>query len=107
MSLKIIGAGFGRTGTKSLQLALETLGFDKCYHMEALFRNPEGVKQWTSAYKEESVDWETLFKGYQSIVDFHAELIGAIHLVKTSLSRIWMVPDGIGKEGNVKKSSQD
>jgi len=70
MSLKIIGAGFGRTGTKSLQLALETLGFDKCYHMEALFRNPEGVKQWASAYKEEPVDWDTLFQGYQSIVDF-------------------------------------
>lgn len=70
MSLKIIGAGFGRTGTKSLQLALETLGYGKCYHMEALFRNPEGVKQWTSAYNEESVDWDTLFKDYQSIVDF-------------------------------------
>jgi|GEM_PF-4069458 len=30
MSLKIIGAGFGRTGTHSLKLALEQLGFAPC-----------------------------------------------------------------------------
>ena len=34
MTLKIIGAGFGRTGTKSLKLALEQLGFGPCHHME-------------------------------------------------------------------------
>lgn len=68
--MKVIGAGFGRTGTKSLQLALEQLGFGKCYHMEELFRNPEGVKQWKQAYEGNSTDWDTLFKDYQSIVDF-------------------------------------
>ena len=31
--LKVIGAGFGRTGTKSLQQALQMLGFN-CYHAE-------------------------------------------------------------------------
>lgn len=31
--LKVIGAGFGRTGTTSLKMALEELGFTKCYHM--------------------------------------------------------------------------
>lgn len=70
MSLQIIGAGFGRTGTKSLQLALEALGYGKCYHMEELFRNPEGVKHWTNAYNETKVDWDDLFKNYNSIVDF-------------------------------------
>jgi hypothetical protein len=70
MSLQIIGAGFGRTGTKSLQLALETLGYGKCYHMEALLRNPEGVKHWADAYNESSVNWNALFQGYNSIVDF-------------------------------------
>ena len=70
MSLKIIGAGFGRTGTKSLQLALETLGYGKCYHMEELFRNPEGVEHWINAYNETPVNWNHLFKDYNSIVDF-------------------------------------
>ncbi|MEM7185197.1 MAG: sulfotransferase family protein [Bacteroidota bacterium] len=70
MALKVIGAGYGRTGTKSLQLALEILGFGKCYHMEALFRNPEGVTHWKSAYLEQQVDWDALFEGYGSAVDF-------------------------------------
>jgi hypothetical protein len=33
--LKVIGAGFGRTGTFSLKIALEELGFCPCYQMRA------------------------------------------------------------------------
>jgi hypothetical protein len=33
MALRVIGAGLGRTGTLSLKLALEHIGFDRCYHM--------------------------------------------------------------------------
>lgn len=70
MALKVVGAGYGRTGTKSLQIALETLGFGKCYHMEALFRNPADVKHWQNAYKEQETDWSSLFEDYTSAVDF-------------------------------------
>lgn len=70
MSVKIIGAGYGRTGTKSLQVALEQLGFDKCYHMEELILHPEDVRHWENADRGIAVDWDELFKGYQSIVDF-------------------------------------
>lgn len=70
MGIQIVGAGYGRTGTKSLQLALEKLGFGKCYHMEELLRNPEGVIHWKKAYNNEPVDWDALFQNYQSIVDF-------------------------------------
>ena len=38
--MKVIGAGFGRTGTMSLKVALETLGFDPCYHMTEVFAHP-------------------------------------------------------------------
>ncbi|MEH0156872.1 sulfotransferase family protein [Limibacter armeniacum] len=70
MSIKVIGAGFGRTGTKSLQVALEKLGYGKCYHMEELLRNPEGVTHWQDAFKKRHVDWDKLFEGYNAIVDF-------------------------------------
>jgi len=70
MSIQIIGAGFGRTGTKSLQLALEVLNFHKCYHMESLLRNPRHVSQWNNAYLEKPVDWNFIFKNYKAIVDF-------------------------------------
>ena len=68
--MKIIGAGYGRTGTKSLQIALEKLGFGKCYHMEELLRNPEGVNHWKDAMEGKEVMWDELFIGYESIVDF-------------------------------------
>ena len=39
MTLKIIGAGFGRTGTLSACTALNQLGFP-CYHMFEVLENP-------------------------------------------------------------------
>ena len=33
MTLKVIGAGFGRTGTLSMKAALERLGYNKTHHM--------------------------------------------------------------------------
>ena len=70
MGLKVIGAGFGRTGTLSLKLALERLGFDKCYHMMEMPLVPHHVEQWRAAAAGQSVDWETLFIGYQAAVDW-------------------------------------
>ena len=51
--LQIIGAGFGRTGTLSLKKALETLGFDKCYHMAEVAAHPKHVKLWRAAWRGE------------------------------------------------------
>ena len=41
MSLKIVGAALGRTGTNSLKLALEHLGFGPCHHMYEVRDHPE------------------------------------------------------------------
>lgn len=70
MALDVIGAGFGRTGTLSLELALERLGFERCYHMVEVFRHPEHMEVWSAAHRRESVDWETLFDGYRAAVDW-------------------------------------
>lgn len=70
MSLKVIGTGLGRTGTHSLKLALEILGFGKCYHMMELFQQPERLKYFKKAEKGESVKWNELFEGYNSAVDY-------------------------------------
>jgi len=70
MSLKIIGAGVGRTGTHSLKLALEELGFGKCYHMDNLImENPEQLTFWQDLKEGNSVDFNSFFSGYQSSVD--------------------------------------
>lgn len=72
MSLKVIGSGLGRTGTFSLKLALEHLGFGKCYHMLELFQEPEGVKYFRDAENGKAVNWDELFSksGFQSAVDY-------------------------------------
>jgi len=66
----VIGAGHGRTGTRSLKEALEILGFGPCYHVEELLAHPERVQGWQRATAGEPVDWKALLAGYRSAVDF-------------------------------------
>lgn len=68
--MKVIGSGLGRTGTYTLKFALEELGFGKCYHMLELFQNPSGVEYFRQAEKGFSVNWNELFNGYSSAVDY-------------------------------------
>ena len=70
MALEIIGAGFGRTGTNSLKLALEHLGFGPCHHMFEVRDNPELLPDWQAAARGEAVDWQTVFRHYRSQVDW-------------------------------------
>jgi hypothetical protein len=67
--MKIIGAGLGRTGTLSLKLALEQLGFGPCYHMAELMMHPEAAPLWIDA-ADGKPDWEAIFRGYASSVDY-------------------------------------
>ena len=68
MTLKIIGAGMGRTGTASLKVALEALNMGSCYHMSEVFKNPECIKDWVNA-AEGNADWDKVFSGYTGTVD--------------------------------------
>ena len=72
MTLSVIGAGLGRTGTLSLKLALEQIGLGPCYHMKEVLEHPADVAVWQRAADGEPVDWEGLFAGYRSAVDFPA-----------------------------------
>ena len=54
--MHVIGAGFGRTGTTSLKAALEQLGFDPCYHMMEVIKNPSHVPFWEAVHRGEAVD---------------------------------------------------
>jgi Sulfotransferase domain len=72
MTLEVIGAGFGRTGTMSLKVALEELGFGPCYHMREVFTHPEHVELWRAAAQGMAVDWEQIFGGYRATVDWPA-----------------------------------
>jgi hypothetical protein len=66
MSLKVIGAGFGRTGTLSLKIALEKLGFSPCHHMMEVFGKPEHIALWQDAADGKPADWAAIFNGYEA-----------------------------------------
>ena len=72
--MRVIGAGFGRTGTTSLKAALEELGFGPSYTLGEVFRNPEHAKIWETARGPagEGVDWEGFLAGYGVAVDWPA-----------------------------------
>ena len=67
--MKVIGAGFGRTGTMSLKAALEQLGLGPCFHMIDLIRDPEPLPYWRPAAGER-VDWTEALDGWESSVDW-------------------------------------
>ena len=72
MALKVIGAGLGRTGTHSLQLALQQLLGGPCYHMLEVIADPEvKVQQWMDAM-DGNADWDDIMKGYVASVDWPA-----------------------------------
>jgi Sulfotransferase domain len=70
MTLKVIGAGFGRTGTLSLKLALEELGLGPCYHMVEVNAHPDHDALWLALACGEASDWRPMLKGYASTVDW-------------------------------------
>ncbi|MGB3625228.1 MAG: sulfotransferase family protein [Henriciella sp.] len=70
MSLKVISAGFGRTGTMSLKLALEQLGFGPCHHMIEVIEHPDPqVALWNDALAGDP-DFDAIYNGYGSAVDW-------------------------------------
>ncbi len=73
MTLKIIGAGHGRTGTMSLKRALEHLGFPT-YHMHELFVDPTRLTHWEQAATTGACDWGAALAGFTASLDYPASL---------------------------------
>ncbi len=75
MTLKVIGAGLGRTGTHSTQLALNQLGFP-CYHMTEVILKKENKSHldfWRRVANSppgSAQDWNEVFVKYAATVDF-------------------------------------
>ncbi len=72
MGLQVIGAGLGRTGTMSLKLALEHLGFGPCYHMaEVLVQARRNIPLWLDVIHGKP-DWDAVFAGFAASSDYPA-----------------------------------
>lgn len=72
MTLQVVGAGVGRTGTMSLKTGLERLIGLPCYHMVEVFGRPEHVPLWKEAAEGGQVEWAAMLAGYGATSDFPA-----------------------------------
>lgn len=71
MVLKVIGVGLSRTGTVSLQEALDLLGFGPCMAGYDIFTHPEILDTAFDSAKGKQVDWDALIGDrYQAAVGF-------------------------------------
>ena len=91
MVLKVLGAGFGRTGTLSLKYALEELGFGPCHHMMEVMRDPKQNEWFYRISQGDRVEWGEVFADYSSAVDwpsasYYAELMEVFPDAKVILS---------------------
>jgi hypothetical protein len=82
VTLRVVGAGLGRTGTHSLKLALEQLLGGPCYHMIEVLQHPDHIEVWQRAIDGDPPRWDEFFADYAAAVDwpvaaFWAELSGA------------------------------
>lgn len=68
--MKLIGAGFGRSGTMSLRAALEQLGIGPCYHMKRALFNYFDLVFFMRALHGKKVNWKRFFRRYNSVVDW-------------------------------------
>ena len=94
--LKVIGTGFGRTGTDSMREALTILGFGPCHHMFEVIANPEQKTRWRAMVAGGPRDWDSLFEGYAACVDWPSahywrELIVAYPQARVILT--WRSPE--------------
>jgi hypothetical protein len=73
--MKMIGVGFGRTGTMSLKAALDELGAGPCFHMIDLIMGEDkqrDLEHWIRVANDEPVDWHEVFEPWESTVDWPA-----------------------------------
>jgi hypothetical protein len=65
----VIGAGWSRTGTFSLSIALDLLGFGPCQHMASLLADPALARAWSSRLAGNG-SWADVLAGWGSAVDW-------------------------------------
>ena len=76
-SVQILALGMPRTGTMSMKLALEHLGYGPVYHGLDIFQRPQDSVTWTDLLEKKHfgrqklsrADLDRLFDGYAVVTD--------------------------------------
>ncbi|KAG2446864.1 hypothetical protein HYH02_008021 [Chlamydomonas schloesseri] len=72
--VQVVGAGWARTGTASLKIALDQLGY-KTHHMSEVFAHPQRqAAAWAQAAADQAagrpIDWTAVLGGYTACIDW-------------------------------------
>jgi hypothetical protein len=70
MSLRVVGAGLGRTGTNSLMTALDMILPGECHHMYKVFTNDEGATWKDIVFNNDMALLDKLMSNYVASVDW-------------------------------------
>jgi hypothetical protein len=92
--MKVFGAGLSKTGTFSLKIALDKLGFP-CYNFgDVLINHDKGHTDKWNNYMEglSDMDWHKLFEDYDAVVDgptylFAQEMLDAFPDIKVIMTK--------------------
>lgn len=68
--MKIIGAGWGHTGTTSAAAALYLLGYGPCLQMQTMWQQPQLAEVWAGHYRGQPADWRQVLKDFGATVDW-------------------------------------
>jgi hypothetical protein len=68
--MRVIGAGWGRTGTTSLAAALGRLGVGPCLQMSEMWSHPELVDLWNALHAGATSDWRAALSDWEATVDW-------------------------------------
>ena len=72
--MKVICAGWGRTGTRSLKFALEVLNGKPSYHMQNILLRKRDAQLWHGLIFnkdiQDSFNWDDIFKDFGACLDF-------------------------------------
>ncbi|ORY06456.1 hypothetical protein K493DRAFT_203324 [Basidiobolus meristosporus CBS 931.73] len=68
-TLDVIGAGFGRTGTLTMKVALEKLGYPTFHMIEGVMNPSRYAPLWVEVTQGKRPNWDKIFEGFKATVD--------------------------------------
>jgi hypothetical protein len=110
VSIQVIGAGYGRTGTMSTKAALGILGLP-CYHMDEVPRrkNKGHIDFWFRVAESPAGathDWQRVFKEYAASVDFPSSCVWREQMQAYPNAKVLLTLHPGGPEGWYKSTTE-
>jgi hypothetical protein len=110
MSVQVIGAGYGRTGTMSTKAALNILGLP-CYHMDEVpkRKNKGHIDFWFKVAESAAGtphDWQQVFNAYAATVDFPSSCVWREQMQAYPNAKVLLTLHPGGPEGWYKSTTE-